>query len=90
MPRVAGYSPAEPTTRRARYIRHKQGRGIPRFAGHLARTNQPCTQVHGLFEKAPQSTRDAGMTQFAQGFAFDLAGALAGDTELAADFFEGA
>jgi hypothetical protein len=30
------------------------------------------------------------MAQFAQGFAFDLAGAFTGDTELAADFFEGA
>ncbi len=31
-----------------------------------------------------------GVTHFAEGFGFDLADALAGDLELAADFFEGA
>ena len=44
----------------------------------------------GLFQEAAQPTGNARVTEFAERFAFDLAGAFAGDAEFATDFFEGA
>ena len=79
-------------------IEKGRGRHAPRsgvlarsYSGHLAR----CIQSHalrcsGLFQEAAQPTGNAGVTEFAERFAFDLAGAFAGDAEFATDFFEGA
>src|SRR5216683_1159900 len=41
-----------------------------------------------MVEVVAQLSRPRRMTQFAQGFGFDLANAFAGYAELAADFFE--
>ena len=43
-----------------------------------------------IVQKLLQDHRPAGMTQFPQGFVFDLADAFAGHLEDVAHFFEGA
>ena len=41
-----------------------------------------------FFEERFQAIAAAGVTQFAQGFGFDLANAFAGDIEVLSDFFQ--
>ena len=100
MPREAGYSPAPiPNTSLAHsHISHICCTVL--FAkSYTQKTKKcPCTYVHGhddnhdvcLFQEAAQPTGNARVTEFAERFAFDLAGAFAGDAEFATDFFEGA
>src|SRR5689334_20752727 len=44
--------------------------------------------VEGCIEEGAEAVAAAGVAQFAEGFCFDLADALAGDREVLADFFE--
>ena len=81
----------------------EKGRGIPRPC-ILARVSspvypRPCILARvyrklagyvGLFQEATQPTSNARVTEFAERFTFDLAGAFAGNAEFATDFFEGA